>query len=65
MIRWTLWDCLTDLDKAKLKSLMPPDWHPPGTSRDAIQYDCKLEDTEEIGWLMRKPPNYGKDYPHG
>ena len=58
---WLLWDCLTSEVQRKLRALMPLDWEPPSRNHQRVEFDCEIEDLEEIGRLMRRRPRYPKE----
>jgi hypothetical protein len=49
-----LWECLSPEAKQLLRQLMPADWQP--------GRHPELEDTEEIGRIMKRKPDYPKEY---
>lgn len=56
----TLWHILKPEDKLKLaklyRGLAGFDFIPPGSPGQAIQWETKIEDVQEIDKLMRKKP---------
>jgi len=61
----TFTDFLSEKGKANwaelYKQFMGKKWTPPAQDKRAIECDTKLEDTAEIGKLMKERPGYSVD----
>jgi hypothetical protein len=51
-LKCTIWECLPEIIRLKLRALAPAGWCPPG---EQSAYS-NLEDTEEIDRLIRQTP---------
>jgi len=56
----TFWDTLSEENKQKLRSLMPPTWRPPKGKGEKVEVEGKIESLEELDRLMKKRPHHPK-----